>query len=141
MILMTKWFKCCDLDNDRWIDNGIQSISMTLSKCIMSLTAFGHWRSLISVRKRAKDSNSDCFISRIGLEMVELVGSGNNLRWCLDNFEGFIVASTLLVDLGFVVVDKISIFLCDLAFCWCSKHDVSYNKKICWIKWYVWFNI
>ena len=80
-------------------------------------------RALIGVGERNKDLDGEVLVSGGSLEVIELVGSSNNLGCSLDDLEGFVVASAASVDLGLAVVDKVSVFLSDFAVLGSSNHD------------------
>ena len=80
-------------------------------------------RSLIGVGERNEDLDGEVLVSGCSLEVIELVGSSNNLGCSLDDLEGFVVASAASVDLGLAVVDKVSVFLSDFAVLRSSNHD------------------
>lgn len=112
------------------INEVLRSLSMSLLKSTVTLTAFTDWGGFIGMGERAEDGDGDGLVSRCCLQVVEFVGAGNHLGWCLEDLEGLVVASALLVDLGLAVVDKVSVFLADLAVLGGSGHHGFAIKKI-----------
>ena len=55
-------------------------------------------------------------------EVIELIGSGNNLCSSLDDFIAFVLMSALSIDFTSALVDKVSVFLCNLAVIGSSHH-------------------
>ena len=72
--------------------------------------------------KRNEDLSCEGFVSRVGIEVIEFVGSCDNLGFSLDYIEGIVVASAFGVDLGLAVVDKVSVFLTNFAVLGSSNH-------------------
>ena len=97
-------------------------------KSFVSIAALSHLGSFVSVRKRTEDGDGKFMVSRSGLEVIEFVGAGNNLRGCLDDGEGFVVVSTFLVDGSLAAVNEVSVLLSNLSILR-SAHHGSCNKK------------
>ena len=100
---------------------------MSLLKSIVAGTSFRNICGFSSVGKGLEDSDGESLISWVAIDMIEVVGSCNDLGRGLDDGVGLEVLSELGVDGGSKAINQGSVGSGDLSSLWSSNHCV--NKK------------
>ena len=98
------------------------------SEGVESVSPFSHFG--FGTSKTNKDGHGAFVVSV--LEVVEVVGSGDDLRCSSDDFELGMVVSAFSVDFSDASGDEVSIVLGDIGSSW-SAHHFLCNKKICYL--------